>query len=116
MYIQHSSITQFDSTNTLTFQTENDDERKVVNFLSIKVIGVEKHVAYVQLGTTEYSFTNIFHALTFGFKLFYVLNMNFPKGTEQVWDFINLAFFNIETTKISPTCFTLLSDLKALAA
>ena len=94
-------------------QADADDNREVVDFLSFKVIGLERHIAYIDLGSARYCFENIFDALSCCFQMYFVLDINYPEGTAHLWDFINIAFFNIETKNVAPFAFTLLSDLNA---
>lgn len=83
-----------------------------MDFLSFKLIGNGKHIAYVQLGEgVRYCFEDIFEGLRCCFQLFFTLNLRYPEGTEHLWDFLNIAFFNIDTKNIAPFAFTLLTDL-----
>lgn len=79
--------------------------------MSFKIVGQGSHVAHIEMGRTKYSFENIFEALSCCFQLFFTLNVKYPEGTAHLWDFINIAFFNIETIDVAPFAFTLLSDL-----
>lgn len=94
------------------FNTHNDDDRKSGGFVEVKLIGSNsEYHTYVYLDSIEYLFTDVSSAIDFAFKLHYVFNLEFPKPSAHVWDFLNLAIYEINTQGKNSN-FEVLSDIR----
>lgn len=95
------------------FNTENDDTRKVGGFIEVKLIGSKSvYHTYVYLNKIQYVFPDVLAGIDCAFKLHYVFNLKFPKTTEHIWEFLNLAIYDINTKGRQAANFEVLSDIR----
>lgn len=78
------------------FNTDNDDTRKEGGFIEVKLIGSNsKYHTYVYMDNTQYIFADVSAGIDCAFKLYYLFNLEFPKVSAHVWEFLNLAIYKI---------------------
>lgn len=95
------------------FNTDNDDTRKVAGFIEVKLIGSNSiYHTYVYLNKIQYVFPDVLAGIDCAFKLHYVFNLKFPKTTEHIWEFLNLAIYDINTKGRQVANYEVLSDIR----
>lgn len=77
------------------------DHHKITNF-------------FVALDNIKFQFNSYLSALDFCFKIFYVLNLEYPHECSLVWTFVQQYFFDIKLDEYSyPTIDTFIGDLNS---
>lgn len=83
----------------------------------IVAVGPEVDEVYVKVDEHMYRVSGIQKAIDICFKFFFALQAKYPIESEQVWQFIQLYFYNIETRqdKKFVGVNTLINDLNNIA-
>lgn len=93
------------------FNTENDDKRKVAGYIEVKVIGSNsQYHTSVYFQEITYVLPDILSGIDLAFKLHYVFDLNFPKISGHVWEFLNSAIYEINT-ECNQSNLEVLSDI-----
>lgn len=71
----------------------------------------ERNSYYTIYDNIIYKFNSIVHALSTCFKTIFVLNLEYQLECKQIWEFIQIYFFEIELKTISSSLSSLLSNL-----
>jgi len=107
--------------NDIYCQKENKAKRlntTVQPYITFLCIGIENPLkvtgSYVIINKYQFKVETPMKAVDLAFKSFFSLNLNYPKESEHLWEFIQKYFYNITTDHDKQFTSTniILNDLK----
>ena len=58
---------------------------------------------------------DLFQAVDVAFKLFYILNLKFPRATFVVWSFIQIVVYKLTASHVPPQVASFVAKMNALS-